>query len=139
MFSRRRRNYRVFVVVALIISICTLIIAILWPDKPVDRIDDVNVNTEANINENDEENPIVIPEGEQETSTDSNDATYYIVKKNGTLISVYFVTEEGTQVKLEDTEILYDLLPLEDQANFDKGIVVEGQEELSSLLQDFEG
>ena len=55
------------------------------------------------------------------------------------MISVLFITEDGTQVKLEDTEIVYEVLPPEDQANFDKGIVVEEQEDLNTLLQDFEG
>ena len=61
------------------------------------------------------------------------------MKKSGDAISVFFITEDGKQIKLEDTEIIYDLLPQEDQRNFDVGIVLEEQEQLSSLLQDFEG
>ena len=61
------------------------------------------------------------------------------MKKDGDYISVYFVNEKGVSMKLEETEILYDLLPIEDQKNFEKGIVIKGQEGLASLLQDYEG
>mgnify|MGYP003302556964 CR=1 FL=1 len=75
----------------------------------------------------------------KDSDTVSKNKTYYIVKKSGDAISVFFITEDGKQIKLEDTEIIYDLLPQEDQRNFDVGIVLEEQEQLSSLLQDFEG
>ena len=51
----------------------------------------------------------------------------------------YLNSFDGKELKLEDTEILYDLLPEEDQANFNKGIILEEYEQLASLLQDFEG
>jgi len=141
MFSRRKRNYRVFVIVALIIAVCVLIIALLWPDPYVpEKTDNINVNANTNTNivkdDNDNED---IEKNEDKTSTASNNATYYIVKKSGEHISVFFVNEDGSTIKLEDTEIIYDLLPLDDQNMFEKGKVVDGQEELAALLQDFEG
>ena len=42
-------------------------------------------------------------------------------------------------VQLETTEILYEMLGPEDQNLFDQGIRINSQEELSILLQDFEG
>ena len=92
----------------------------------------------VNRSKNVEETPVMNPQ-KQEESTPTSNQTYYIVKKYGDVISVFFITEDGTQVKLEDTEIVYEVLPPEDQANFDKGIVVEEQEDLNTLLQDFEG
>lgn len=46
--------------------------------------------------------------------------------------------ESGKQVKLENTDILYEFLPPDDQKSFDQGIKVATQEELAALLQDFE-
>jgi len=68
--------------------------------------------------------------------------SYYLVRRAGDRISVFFCSggENGeNMVQLETTEILYELLGPEDQKLFDEGIRVESQEELSILLQDFEG
>ncbi len=135
MFSRKKKNYRIFVTAALIICICVLIVALLWPKAPNQEI---NNPTNTEYSQNVEETPVMNPQ-KQEESTPTSNQTYYIVKKYGDVISVFFITEDGTQVKLEDTEIVYEVLPPEDQANFDKGIVVEEQEDLNTLLQDFEG
>lgn len=137
MFSRKKKNYRVFVVTALIIAICVLIVMIFWPEKP-EVNDDMNVNVQAETDKEDIA-PKVDIEKEQLEDTKQVQKSYYIVKKNDDMISVFFVTEDGKELKLEDTEILYDLLPEEDQANFNKGIILEEYEQLSSLLQDFEG
>ncbi len=172
MFSRRKRNYAVFVYTALIILICILIVAILWPQSPDDSQANVSrtdaANTQNKDNEADKSNNFVdddlddndwqeilddemanseVESGKKVESdeTDNNDAStnaelqsYYIVRKEGDYISVFFVNEDGQKMKLEDTSIVYDVLTLEDQARFDKGIVVEKQEQLASLLQDFE-
>lgn len=143
MFSRRRKNYRTFVICALIITLCVLIIALLWPQTPEEQVKEENmnvtVNTEPSIDNEDINKNQEDQELNEETSTPSAQTTYYIVKKNGDVISVYFVDGNGARVKLEDTDILYELLPVEDQEMFEKGIVIENQEKLASLLQDFEG
>ena len=64
--------------------------------------------------------------------------TYYLVKRAGSEIVVFFCDISGNMVQLETTEILYDLLGPEDQKLFDQGIRADSQEELSVLLQDFE-
>ena len=64
--------------------------------------------------------------------------SYYVVRKDGSNVSVFFVDEKGNQVKLEDTDIVYDVLTPDDQKSFDEGITVADQEELAALLQDFE-
>lgn len=142
MFARRKKNYRVFVVTALIVSICILIVAILWPTEPNYTDEKINVNAQTKVEDNKEdvinEKPDTLTDN-KDSDTVSKNKTYYIVKKSGDAISVFFITEDGKQIKLEDTEIIYDLLPQEDQRNFDVGIVLEEQEQLSSLLQDFEG
>lgn len=137
MFSRKKKNYRVFVVTALVIAICVLIVMIFWPEKP-EANNEVNANVQAETRQEDTK-PKVDIENEQLEDTKQEQKSYYIVKKNENMISVFFVTEDGKELKLEDTEILYDLLPEEDQANFNKGIILEEYEQLASLLQDFEG
>lgn len=139
MFSRKKKNYRVFVITALIICICVLIMVVLWPDsyKPISKDTEVNPNKDTTQIEEDKIN--TINETPSNEDTEYTTKTYYIVKKQGETISVFFITEDGAQLKLEDTEIVYDLLTPEDQEKFDKGIVIEEQEDLSLLLQDFEG
>lgn len=144
MFSRRKKNYRVFVVTALIITLCVLIAVILWPSKP-----EVNEPVNTSVNEpvddisnepsKEETDNKLNSTNDEEQRTSSKSQSYYMVKNNGNVISVYFITESGEKLKLEDTEILYDLLPPEDQEKFDMGIIIEHQEDLASLLQDFEG
>lgn len=152
MFSRKKKNYRVILTTALIICICVLIALILWPASPETKPNEVNTNAESktDINKNDstgymnqspnsQNNHAEDKHNDDGASTFNQGKAYYIVKKNGDVISVFFITENGEQIKLEDTEILYETLPIEDQNNFDRGVIVEKQEDLASLLQDFEG
>lgn len=152
MFSRKKNNYRVILTTALIMCICVLIAFILWPTSPETKPNEVNTNAESksDINQNSSTDYMGQSTNTQNdhaedkhkddgASTFNQGKAYYIVKKNGDGISVFFITENGEQIKLEDTEILYETLPIEDQNNFDRGVIVEKQEELASLLQDFEG
>ena len=76
---------------------------------------------------------------EFENSNISNSGgTYYLVKRAGDRIKVFFIDEQGNQIELETTEIVYDVLGTEDQKLFDEGYKVKSQEELAVLLQDFE-
>ena len=64
--------------------------------------------------------------------------SYYLVKKAGDVIKVFFVDQSGNEVELETTKIIYDVLGFEDQRHFEEGYKVGSQEELAMLLQDFE-
>ena len=64
--------------------------------------------------------------------------SYYLVKKAGDAIKVFFVDQSGNEVELETTNIIYDVLGFEDQKLFEEGYKVGSQEELAMLLQDFE-
>lgn len=137
MFSRRKKNYNIFLYTALILTICALLAVLLWPEPVAvsENNENINVNSQANTIDKTEKQEETY---EKEEVTEPVTNSYYIVKKNGNVISVYFVSEDGTKVKLEDTEILYELLPLEDQNKFDTGIIIENQEKLMTLLQDYE-
>lgn len=77
------------------------------------------------------------PPGENSDITGESQS-YYLVKKAGDSIKVFFVDHSGNKVELETTRILYEMLSYEDQALFDQGYKVSSQEELAVLLQDFE-
>ena len=102
-------------------------------DEQGDNLTDADGNTlsdkDGNISEEDEEEKPVV---------ENSFKTYYLVKKDGDSIKVFFSNGSGELIELEETQILYELLPAEDQSKFDSGIKVSSQEELSLLLQDFE-
>lgn len=155
MFTRQKKNYRIFVYTALIITICLLIAALLWPqDSEKDGKDNAQVNAQTNTEQDSpaaqpdqdrsggssQEEPDTAVTGEDDEKDDisSDQRSYYIVRKDGENVSVFFVDDDGSEVKLEDTDIVYDVLTPDDQHSFDEGITVTNQAELAALLQDFE-
>lgn len=166
MFMRQKKRYRTFVYVALVATLCLLIIALLWPkeapfeekgieagaevgeaektDDSAEKNSSQDGSRESSGNEgkiDNNENPEESGSNgiqEEESGIGSDIMSYYVVRKSGSLISVFFNDGKGNEVKLEDTEILYELLTPEDQLAFDEGIKASSQEELSALLQDFE-
>lgn len=178
MFTRQRRNYRIFVYAALIVTLCILVAALMWPkDSAPAGSDEIKSQNEANADSqagdqdgydnnggsgqnagSDDDNDGKNNDGSQSASKDDdgdqdqNDQdkdddkpvvsgakdTYYVVKRDGDRISVFFSDENGREIELESTDIIYELLTPEDQKKFDEGIKAESQEQLSSLLQDFE-
>ncbi len=172
MFTQRRKNYRIFIYTAIIITLCLLIAAIAWPKAPDDG-GTTEPGIEANADTSGENEPadksLHDPEEDLQPDVDSladydhydddsydeekeednfpiakNDnisgenQSYYLVKRAGDAIKVFFVDRSGNEVELETTDILYDMLGYEDQALFDQGYRVSSQEELGVLLQDFE-
>ncbi len=164
MFTRQRRNYRIFVYVALIAALCILVAALMWPkDSAPAAGEEVKAESEdeaggqANKDENNENGQSrpdskadenyggnikdrddkAAAEDDKPVVSERKDA-YYVVRRNGDIISVFFSDEKGQEIELETTGIVYELLTPEDQKRFDEGIKAESQEQLSSLLQDFE-
>lgn len=161
MFTRKKRNYRTFIFSAVIVTLCLLIFAIAWPTETaaendpetktgegktdhIDLSDDdrpVSGETEQSkpeLDEPDADAPDHVS-SDEEINMEGSGKSYYLVKRAGDQIVVYFCNESGESVQLETTEILYDLLGPEDQKLFEEGIRVGSQEELGVLLQDFEG
>lgn len=150
MFARKtKKNYVILFWAAAVLCLCVLIIYFAWPKDPAypSKQDDAQKisKTEKNItvvnkylqegdeaeneNEDDDDDDGIIP----------HQTPYYLVKRAGDAIVVFFCDENGNMVQLERTEILYEMLGPEDQELFDQGVQIESQEELSTLLQDFEG
>ena len=135
MFTRQKKNFRTFIYCALIVTICLLIGALLWPKDVSPQVEKVDSQQSAETAGKNNEEPEKNTEKENIMSEESS---YYLVRKDGTEISLFFVNNNGKEIKLEDTEIEYEFLMPEDQAAFEKGVKVESQEELAALLQDFE-
>ncbi len=156
MFTRRaRKNYRTAVFSAVIVCLCLLIAVLAWPESPTE-----NPNNDS-PGMNPDYQPEEIPEAYDEDVEDSNAGillepeenlsekeensmnqrgdSYYLVKRAGNQIAVFFCDSSGNMVQLETTAILYEMLGPDDQKLFDQGIQVKNQEELGTLLQDFEG
>lgn len=161
MFTKKRKDYRTFIFITVVITLCLLIIAIAWPTDPeIKQNDDpgtkanseqLSENQNANsAKDNDEkdygddddddddwEEEDNFPPGEKTNISDEGES-YYLVKKAGDAVKVFFVDHSGNEIELEDTNIIYDMLSYDDQALFDQGYKVKSQEELAVLLQDFE-
>ena len=151
---RKKKNYRTFIYAALIVFLCLVIVVIAWPkdssvlaadseqtdlskqqeDRQTLNAGDFIERIEDNIEDDDEDEQNIT----EVTDIAEPAETYYLVRRDGGLIKVYFVDEDGTEIELETTEIVYDVLGPEDQKLFDEGFRVDTQEQLAVLLQDFE-
>ena len=167
MFTQKRKNYKTFIYTAIIITLCLLIIAIAWhappEDSPSQNLDErVSAGIADNGDEDgdgdgstDDNNSSDTADSEWEDDDDEDNEednfptvekpnmrtegqSYYLVKKAGDVIKVFFVDQSGNEVELETTNIIYDVLGFEDQRHFEEGYKVGSQEELAMLLQDFE-
>lgn len=138
MFTRQKKNYKVFVYTALIITICGLLTALLWPGsvEPADAPAKTGTDTASQGGDSSEEEKP--PKKGDKDVVDENRESYYLVKRQNDSIVVLFSDEDGNLVQLETTDIIYELLNPEDQKAFDAGIKAENREHLSSILQDFE-
>ena len=140
--------------------LCLVIVVIAWPeesshlaagsenpqtDPPVQNNEDretLNAGDfleefdEPDFDEPDEDNQHMEPDENQDIGHAAD--TYYLVRRDGSYIKVFFVDEDGDEIPLETTDIVYEVLGSEDQKLFDEGYRVPSQEELAVLLQDFE-
>ena len=192
MFTRKaKRNYRIVIFSAVIVCLCILIVALVWPETPVETTQaDAGIKPSYNSPGAEEDILMGNPDGadrekpgagedflpgsgmspgagdgqdgytenngrptanhgetggtgenqaeKEENNMNQSEQSYYLVKRAGEQIVVYFCDSNGNMVQLETTDILYEMLGPEDQKLFDQGIQAASQEELSVLLQDFE-
>ena len=150
---KKKKNYRTFIYAALIVFLCLVIVVIAWPDDssvlaadseqtdPTQQQEDrqtLNAGDFIEHLEDDEDADKDGPEIPEVTDIAEQAETYYLVRRDSGLIKVFFVDEDGNEIELETTEIVYDVLGPEDQKLFDEGYRVDTQEKLAVLLQDFE-
>lgn len=65
--------------------------------------------------------------------------SYYLVKYVDGFVKVFFFDSNGNSIELEKTGIAFDVLNPSDQRLLSNGIKASSQEELATILQDFEG
>ena len=150
MFTRNKRDYRTFIFSAVIVTLILLIIALAWPvpQEEAAARDGQKQSLPTGKEEVAEKTYPASKEGgtedfaEKKQLEDYNmhiqNLSYYLVKREGEQVAVFFCEGDGNMVQLETTEIIYEMLGPEDQELFEEGIRVKNQEELSVLLQDFE-
>lgn len=63
---------------------------------------------------------------------------HYLLKSEQGVVSIYQVLENGNLEKIEETGISIEYLPETDRMNIEKGIEVNGKQNLNQLLEDFE-
>lgn len=167
MFTQKKKNYQTFLYVAVVVTLCFLVLALLWPqdaseepsadlsstslrsedqDKPQEPDSSEAPDVQAS-DEDPEESSDGEPDEELQNPSDGADQkdnmsgsadSYYLVKHADGQIKVYFVNGDGSMIELEHTSIVYEVLGIEDQKHFDAGWRISSQEELAVLLQDFE-
>ena len=165
MFTRqKKKSYQTFLYTAVVITLCFLIIALLWPQENTEEPDPQTVNAHSGLRQSEDdpntEGADAYGDDDEEDGDDTDDGdadlqspngtddkknnmtddpdSYYLVKRADGRIKVFFVNAEGSMIELEDTSIVYEVLGPEDQKLFDEGCRVETQEALAVLLQDFE-
>lgn len=63
---------------------------------------------------------------------------HYIIKENGDMLGIYTIDETGTETFQEDTDIATRYLTEEDLIKVKEGIKAIGDDQLHSVLEDFE-
>ena len=154
MYSRKRNKTKKYIYSGFVLVLCLLVLGVAWPFSEAQESDTATVDNVSSKNEEyvdsdtaaNEDSSLTGTENTDSENTDENNQdesimesaeAYYLVKRNGDRITVYYCVGEQS-IELETTGIVYDVLGPDDQKLFDEGIKVSSQEELGVLLQDFE-
>ena len=103
-------------------------------DVPSDSNNDISENKNSEANNSDKQtsinnqNPVVLHTSE----------AYYLLKESDGEVKLFYYDESGNETFIRATEIPFSLISESDQNEFVKGMIVETEEELYELLQDFE-
>ena len=140
MFRQRRKNYRNVILASVLTAIALLSLILLlsylgsFRNSPYED----TTKKQAVTSSNGLTDSIVT-----ETERDINEEitpkqTYYLLKYDNDIVRVYFSDSKGNLIELEETDIVYETLSVEDQAQFQEGIQVENRDALNRLLMDYE-
>lgn len=75
-----------------------------------------------------------LPKQDVSIPADPND--YLVISENG-VVKLYTITDSGRQVYSKDLAISPDALLAEDKTQLEEGIILESEEELAALLEDY--
>ncbi len=63
---------------------------------------------------------------------------HYLVKDKEGQVAIYQLLEDGTEKEIEVTGITTEYLPETDKITIEKGILINGKQNLNQLIEDFE-
>lgn len=63
---------------------------------------------------------------------------HYLLKEKDGIVAVYKINRDGSQILKEETGVAIEYLTENDKAKLKKGIYVDGEEELNTILEDYE-
>ena len=108
------------------------------PDQELPEGTEVNqsINSETNRTNGNSQDPADADPTAPDSGTSEPDTFYLIKEINGT-IEIYYYEGAGEPVFVKTADIAFSLLSEWDQAMFSEGIILETEEELDELLQDF--
>lgn len=72
-----------------------------------------------------------------EKSSEEEKSNFYLIKENNGEIEIYYYERAGEPTFIKGADIEFSLLSKEDQTLFSEGIIIETEEDLNELLQDF--
>lgn len=131
--SKKKTNYlRNGILLAIAVVLVLLAYFMNQPETiPNTPGTDINANGPIDTKGKEKENP------KNDALTQAGEA-YYLLKEDEGDVLLYYVEENGEEKLLRKTDIRFSLITEQDQIEFQNGIKVETEEELDSLLQDFE-
>ena len=104
-------------------------------DEDIQRTQTVDKKaiSEKNSPNNQGETGLKNTSGQNEQKKDN----FFLVKKVNDKIEIFYYQDEGEPLFVKSTDIDFSLLSEGDQLMFSEGLIVETEEELNELLQDF--
>lgn len=144
MFSQRRKKYKNMVWASVLTAVAILaLVALLgylgsFRDKNYEETPASEVVSTPQEAEEFEEDKAEDDSEEESAARDEKKQTYYLLKYDNDVVRVYFSDQQGKLTELEETDIVYETLSIEDQQQFLEGIQVENRDALNRLLMDYE-
>lgn len=113
-----------------------------WINQPMDEQqdkDDIIANAETPVkNEKPDVSSTSAIGDDNKNVVSGESSAYYLLKAIDDEINLYYYDETGKEKLLRVTDIAFSLISENDQEEFKKGIIVNTEEELNQLLEDFE-
>lgn len=138
MFSQKRRNYRLWIWVAIACTAVAFAVFLLLGylgranDEPYARTNGKEKVQAESFTSMTEEETLETPEEKGVFQS------YYLVKYDKDVIRIFFSDQSGKITELDETTIIYETLSEADQKRFDEGIKLDSRNALNKLLMDYE-
>lgn len=147
MFSQRRKKYRNLVWASVLTAIALLSLVLLlgylgsfkeetYQETPANET--VSVTDETKTKETIPDEITKTKDEATRSQQEIKKQTYYLLKYDNDVVSIYFSDQQGNLTELEETNIVYETLSPEDQQQLLDGIQAENRDALNRILMDYE-